>query len=192
MTSVMFTTVYSEFNKQCEPWWRNPLGVLWVICWCGTWAPKHPGALQQRRVTVMLRSFTIASASANHVASPLRRLHDQTITEQKIPQLCVLLYLNKYASLLLNSVTFSFFQLWSSKFSPPLPCVLIECEESKGFTWWEKCRMFETSGSCSWNWVRRWMWSETLMFHWFHLLNPLSALRVRRRGRRGGRLKTEF
>lgn len=41
----------------------NPLGVLWVICWCGTGAVKHPGALQEHRVTVTLSGFTVASAS---------------------------------------------------------------------------------------------------------------------------------
>lgn len=67
-----FTTFYTEFNKQHQAWQRaslrgrgNPLGVLWVICWCGTWALKHPGSLQQHEVTVMLSSFSVTSTSAN-------------------------------------------------------------------------------------------------------------------------------
>lgn len=89
MTPVTFTTVYTEFSKngtnhggKLSVRRGNPLGVLWVICWCGTWALKHPGALQQHRVTVTLSGFTVASASANRAALPLRRLHVETITEQ--------------------------------------------------------------------------------------------------------------
>lgn len=61
----------------------NPLGVLWVICWCGTWALKHPGALQQHRVTVTLSGFTVAGASATRPALPQRRLHVETITSRR-------------------------------------------------------------------------------------------------------------
>lgn len=84
----------------------NPLGVLWVICWCGTWAVKHPGALQERRVTVMLSRFTLASAWANRPALPLRRLHVETITEQTALQLCLLWYLIRFVCLLFHLSAF--------------------------------------------------------------------------------------
>ena len=79
MLPVMFTTVYTEFNKRGTHHGRklsarrgNPPGVLWVICWCGTWAQKHPGALQQRRVTVTLSGFSV-SARANGPETPACR-----------------------------------------------------------------------------------------------------------------------
>lgn len=103
----------------------NPLGVLWVICWCGTWALKHPSALQQRRVTVTLSGFTVASTSANRSALPVRRLHVETITEQTVLRLYLLwapirFICLLFASLLLDSVTFSSLQQWfpsNSRFS---------------------------------------------------------------------------
>lgn len=67
MTPVPFTAVHTDFTEQhgrkLSVRRGNPLGVLWVICWCGTWAVKHPGALQEHRVTVTLSGFTVASAS---------------------------------------------------------------------------------------------------------------------------------
>lgn len=86
----------------------NPPGVLWVICWCGTWAVKHPGALQEHRVTVTLSSFTVASASANRPALPLRRLHVETITEQTPLQLYLLWYLIRFVWLLFRLSAFGF------------------------------------------------------------------------------------
>lgn len=86
----------------------NPLGVLWVICWCGTWALKHPGALQRHRVTVTLSGFTVASSSANHPALPLRRRRVEQIAEQTALQLYLLRYLIRLVWLLFCLSAFGF------------------------------------------------------------------------------------
>lgn len=151
----------------------NPLGVLWVICWCGTWAAKHPGALQQRRVTVMLSSFTTASVSANRPALPLRWMCVETITEQTTLQVYLLWYLIRFVWLFFSLCAFGFCPFF---FIPAAAFLwhLLLC-------WWvqriyimRKIRcMFETWGRAApWNRLMVDL-SEALMSHWFHLLNPL-------------------
>ena len=179
----------------------NPPGVLWVICWCGTWAVKHPGALQEHRVTVTLSSFTVASASANRPALPLRRLHVETITEQTPLQLYLLWYLIRFVWLLFRLSAFGFcpFFIFSAVFSSKfllclcIMCFVNECRESEGITLWEKhwvCLKHETEPVLEIDWDGGSEWSSDVS-----LISPLkstSVVKARCRRRGGGRLKTEF
>lgn len=130
----------------------NPLGVLWVICWCGTWALKHPGALQQRRVTVTLSGFTAASTSANRCALAVRRLHVETITETTALHLHHLWYLIRsvwllFASVILVSVLFSSLQQWFfSRFV--LFLLVFTGNDDVSWTW---------SRAAPWNRLRLWI-----------------------------------
>lgn len=130
----------------------------------------------------MLSSFTTASASANCPA--LRRTRVRTIRRRY-----------KFVCSDPWSDLFDFFLfLYSASFpSMLLLFSLLLCwwvQRITGICIMRRRWMFETWGRAApWNRLIVDL-SEALMSHWFHLLNPLSAAKVRRRRRRtGGRLK---